>query len=226
MPAEPASPPPNVDPAIRTLAHWLRHLLKDRTAPLLVGLGGPGGSGKSTLARQLAATLPQATILALDHYRKPRAERAASGLRGSAPAGNHLDLLAEHLKRLAAGRPIEPPRYDPVSGTVSPGEPVAPPPLALLDGEAVLFEPIRPHVHQLIYVESDWRLQLQTRIDRDADQYRHPPEKVLQNFIDSNRRDFPRYSEPRRATADAIVRRVRSADNNADAWQLVTAPPA
>jgi uridine kinase len=218
--------PPDCDAVIATLAHWLQHLIKDRDTPLLVGVGGAGGVGKSTLARQLAASLPPAALLALDHYRKPRAERAASGRRGSAPAGNDLDRLAEHLRQLAAGRPIEPPHYDPVSGTVSAGEPFTPTPLVLLDGEAVLFEAIRPHVHRLIYVESDWRLQLQTRIDRDVDQYRHPPEKALQNFIDSNRRDFPHYSAPRRATADAIVRRIRSADDVADAWQLVTAPPA
>lgn len=213
------------DPVITTLSRWLVSLTSERATPLLVGLGGAGGVGKSTLARQLAASLPHAAILTLDHYRKPRAVRAAANLRGSAPAGNDLDLLAEHLRQLAAGRPIEPPHYDPVRGTVSPGEPFTPPPLVLLDGEAVLFEPIRPHVHRLIYVESDWRLQLQTRIDRDVEQYHHPPEKALQNFIDSNRRDFPRYSEPRRATADAIVRRICSAHDVADAWQLVTAPP-
>jgi Mg-chelatase subunit ChlI len=53
-----------------------------RRRTLLVGIDGRGGSGKSTFARELAALLPNATVVQFDDFYRPADERrlrAASG---------------------------------------------------------------------------------------------------------------------------------------------------
>jgi uridine kinase len=54
-----------------------------RKLTLLVGIDGPGGAGKSSLARALASLDPAMTIVAMDAFHRPAAERPRA--QGEAP---------------------------------------------------------------------------------------------------------------------------------------------
>jgi uridine kinase len=185
-------------------------------APLLVGIGGPGGAGKSTLCQALAKQQPDWRILATDDYRKPRSARAATGLRGSHPQANDVALLCEHLAAIKEGHVIRPPCYDSVAGTVSTGDRLHIAAVLLVDGEAVLFEAVRPQLDRLIYVDADWEAIIAARLARDQQRYGHSREKALATLEISNRQDFPRFSAPRKATADVIVHR-----DHVGGWRIV-----
>lgn len=98
--------------------------LLQRSAPAILGIGGPPGTGKTTLTRRLAGRLGRdhgvvTACLSLDDYYLPRKTRRqlartvhpAMALRG--PPGSHeLELLMGHLRDLIRGRGVLSPRFD------------------------------------------------------------------------------------------------------------------
>lgn len=97
--------------AAATLATLLERRLADRTAPLIVSIGGESGSGKSELGAALADELRTRNVRSLvlqqdDYFVYPpktndRKRRENIGWVGAQEIG--LDLLDRHLDALAAG---------------------------------------------------------------------------------------------------------------------------
>src|SRR4051812_20370587 len=82
--------------------------------PYLIGIAGPSCSGKSEVSRRLARIL-RAPTLVLDHYYKdlkhiPFEERVTTNF--DAPESLDADLIAEHVRLLKHGLPVEQPAYD------------------------------------------------------------------------------------------------------------------
>ena len=84
---------------------------------LVVGIAGGTGSGKTTVAAKLAAAMPPGRCITLEHdayYRDqgrlPPLEREK--INYDHPSSLESELLAEHLRLLRAGRPVEIPIYD------------------------------------------------------------------------------------------------------------------
>ena len=78
---------------------------------LLVGVDGCGGAGKSTLARQLAAALPDACIVKMDDFFRPRRDRQTP----REEIGGHFDwrrVERQVLAPLSEGRDGRFQRYD------------------------------------------------------------------------------------------------------------------
>jgi uridine kinase len=86
-----------------------------------LSIAGPGCAGKSTFAAELAARLRgrrvEATVLDLDGYLMPRAERARAGLSAYHPDAYDLSQARRDIERLTGGGEVAVRTYDKVTGT-------------------------------------------------------------------------------------------------------------
>ena len=122
--------------------------------PVLLALAGDSASGKSTLSRGIEFILGVGRVGRVctdDYHRYDRSARAELSVTPLAPEANRMDLMAEHLRTLAAGAPVTKPTYDHHTGTFGPDETIGP-------GEIVIIEcqlqwnsgmSLQPHVHDL-----------------------------------------------------------------------------
>ena len=189
----------------REIAAWLEREVAAAPAPLVIGIGGTGGCGKSTLSRWLRHHLPDARILSLDDFRRPRAQRPAHGRYGSHPEANDLPRLRKTLADFRKGRSIRQPVFDPVAGRAVREIRMPAAGILLADGEIAAHEAVRPWLDRFILVEAHWRTQLNVRLTRDLRERGCTLEKAVDLFLQSNLRDYPRYSAGARAGADAVL---------------------
>ncbi len=190
--------PTHLNPtSLGTFLQVLRWIKREAAAahhPLLVGIGGPGGCGKSTLSRWLRHHLPGSRILSLDDFRLPRNRRPPHGRYGSHPDANDLSRLHQVLADFRHGRPIVQPVFDPQSGRVSQEIRIPSARILLADGEIAAHESIRTAFDRLILVKAHWRTQLNVRLSRDLRERHCRLEKAIDLFLQSNLRDYPRFS--------------------------------
>lgn len=189
--------------APQLVAAILEARFQGRDGPVLIAIGGPGGTGKSTFARALAEHLHgDVAILTLDDYKTPRRERRQSGIFGAHPDANRMDLIADHLAAIRGGAPVQKPVYDPVTGDASRAEPFTPARWTLIDGEISTYRPFRDTVDFAVFIDSDWRTQLATRLGRDMDERKYSPEKAVATFLHSNLREFTEHGAESKSWAD------------------------
>jgi len=191
--------------AFEQVRAWLAREAAAASGPFLVGIGGPGGGGKSTLSRWLRHHLPGARILSLDDFRLPRKKRPPHGRFGSHPAANDLPRLHQTLADFRRGRPVRQPVFDPVAGAARKEIRVPAARLLLADGEIAAHESVRARLDRLILVDAHWRTQLNARLTRDLREPHCTLEKAIDLFLQSNLRDWPRFSRGARDAAHALL---------------------
>ncbi len=177
--------------------------------PLLIAVAGPSCSGKSTLARRLAADLG-GVVLPVDAYYKdlshlPPEERAQVNF--DSPEAIDREALAEAVRRLAGGQPIERPVYDFRTHTrTDRRERVPAAPVIVLEGLfALCWEEIRELCHLRVFVELEDRLCLERRLRRDTAERGRTAESVIRQYEESVRPMAERHVLPTRRFADVIV---------------------
>ena len=191
--------------AFRRIRAWIEREAAAANAPFVVGIGGPGGGGKSTLSRWLRHHLSDARVLSLDDFRLPRAHRPAHGRYGSHPAANDLGRLRKTLADFRHGRPLRQPVFDPVAGDVRSEIQVPAARILLADGEIAAHADVRTWFDRLILVEAHWRTQLNVRLTRDPRERGATLEQAIDLFLQSNLRDYPRFSAGARDSAHAVL---------------------
>ena len=183
--------------------------------PLVIGIAGGSGSGKSTVARRVADALRASASVAfldMDAYYRNFGQLALDERRRvnwDHPDAIDVDLLAEHLGELAAGRPVEKPVYDFVAHlraaetvTVSPAD------VVVVDG-ILLFadERLRGLCDVKVFVDADADVRLIRRIRRDQAVRGRPLEEILNQYLSSVRPMHLQFVEPSKRYADVIVPR-------------------
>ncbi len=181
-------------------------------APHLIGIAGHSGAGKTALARELAAALLGAPddVLSLDAYyvdRSGLAPAARARLDYDGPEALDWTLLRDHLRGLAAGRPIERPVYDfrrhvRGAGTVRlvPGRAV------VVEGRLALHDPaVRVLLGTRVFVATDPETCLHRRVARDTRERGRTVTAVRAQWEATVQPAFVRCVEPTRRHADLVV---------------------
>ncbi|NQT26326.1 dihydrodipicolinate synthase family protein [candidate division KSB1 bacterium] len=189
-------------PVESLVAELIQTVYRDHSKPVIIAVGGPGGTGKTTFSGKLADHLEDAAVLNLDHYKTPRQDRVESKLYGSHPDANHMALIHEHLASIRSGKLFESPVYNDTTGIADTQQSYHPKRFNVLDGEISVYREFRDLIDFTIFIDSDWKTQLNTRLFRDIQDRGYSREKVIQIFLQSNLKDFEQYGAEAKNWAD------------------------
>lgn len=181
---------------------------------MIIGIAGGSGSGKSTVARRIAESLHGARVAFIDmdayyrdHQELSLEERRA--LNWDHPDAFDLDLLADHLARLARGEAIDKPVYDFVehlraAETVR----IEPADVIVIDGILLLVdERVRALCDVKVFVDTDADTRLIRRIRRDMLQRGRPLEEILEQYLSTVQPMHLQFVEPSKRYADLVIPR-------------------
>ncbi len=186
----------------KVIAEVLCSLYKDHSGPVIIAVGGPGGSAKTTFSEKLASLVPEAAIISLDNYKKTRKQRFELGVWGPHPEANRIDLLIEHLKELRDGKTIEVPLYDLQTGEFNDTVPYSPVRFNIIEGEISTCDQLKDLIDFSIFIDSDLKTQLKTRLNRDMRERGHSYEKAITNFLKSNIQEFEQFGAQSKSWSD------------------------
>lgn len=180
-----------------------------RPHPMMLGLAGDSASGKSTLSRGIEYVLGEQRVGRVctdDYHRYDRLERAERGLTPLSPAANRMDLMAEHLRRLARGERVTKPTYDHHTGSFGPRETVEPQEILIVEGLLPLVERgIRDALDVTVFVAPEEELRHRWKLERDVFERGYSPSEVVAE-LRRREPDAERYVLPQRDHADIVTR--------------------
>ena len=180
--------------------------------PFVVGISGGTGSGKTTVAHKLSSAMPPGRCVTIEHDayyfdqgHLPPEERA--NINYDHPASLESGLLADHLRELRAGRPVEVPIYDFATHTRRDvTRHVRPAPVVIVEGILVFVEPaLRDQMDIKIFVDTDPDIRLMRRIRRDLEQRGRTFDSVRHQYYATVRPMHIEHVEPSKRWADLIV---------------------
>ena len=178
----------------------------------IVGIAGGTGSGKTTLALGLMDRLGEdkGVLIPNDAYYRDLSHLSPSDRSGhnfDHPDALETELLITHLKALAAGQPVEMPRYDFETHSRIEGEvkSLDPRPVIVVEGVLVLAdEALRDRLDLKIFVEAEPDTRLSRRLVRDQKERGRDTESVLRQYEATVRPMHDRFVEPSKAFAELI----------------------
>lgn len=179
---------------------------------LVVGIAGGTGSGKTTVAHKLAAAMPEGRCVTIEHdaYYRDQGhlspdERAT--INYDHPASLESTLLAEHLRDLRAGTPVDVPIYDFATHTRGTEKRrVVPAPVIIVEGILVFCDAaLREQMDIKIFVDTDADIRLMRRIRRDLEVRGRTFQSVRDQYYATVRPMHLEYVEPTKRWADLIV---------------------
>jgi uridine kinase len=205
--------------------------LHSASKPLIIGIAGGTGSGKSTVARRVAEALTAggaaASVAFIDmdaYYRNfahlPMAERRR--VNWDHPDAFDIDLLVEHLRRLAGGSAIDKPVYDFVEHVRAPRTVrIEPADVVVIDGILLFVDArVRELCDVKVYVDADADVRLVRRLRRDMAHRGRPLDEILEQYLSTVRPMHLQFVEPSKRYADVIVPR---GGHNAVAIEMIVA---
>lgn len=198
--------------------------------PVFLGLAGDSASGKSTLSRGIEYVLGAERVGRVctdDYHRFDRAERARLGVTPLAPNTNRMDLMAEHLRALSAGRPVTKPTYSHGTGTFGPPESVDPGEIVIVEGLLPLADPgARETIDVAVFLDPDEILRRRWKLERDVFERGYSAQQVVDEIL-RREADSAAYVRPQRESADIIVsfgRRPDAIDDEQLSARLIVRP--
>jgi phosphoribulokinase len=202
-----------MDPSVPSIAPRVAATAATGLRPVLLALAGDSASGKSTLSRGIEFILGVdrvGRVCTDDYHRFDRATRAEMGVTPLAPDANRMDLMADHLRELAAGRSVTKPTYDHHTGSFGPEERVAPGEIVIVEGLLPLADRgVRDAIDVAVFLEPEEELRRKWKLERDVFERGYSPKEVVDE-IHRREADVAQYVRPQREYADVIVRFHRS----------------
>ena len=182
------------------------------TRPLVIGICGGTGSGKTTITGRIIEALSESNVVVLeqDNYYKGFEELTFEQrvkVNFDHPDSMDTPLLAEHVKRLRSGEPIERPTYD-FANFRRLGETVRIEPRSAIIIEGILiFESraLRDLMDIKIFVDTDADLRFIRRLVRDIRERGRTMEMVVEQYMTTVRPMHLEFVEPSKRHADVII---------------------
>lgn len=181
--------------------------------PHIIGVAGGSGSGKTHFAKELQKTLgdDHCMILYQDNYyidQSSRFDGDGGSVNFDHPSSLDFSLLAQGLKALKTGAPIQIPLYDFKTHSRLPqtlaGHPKT---LILVDGILILHsEEVRAELDESIFFDTPETLRFQRRLDRDVHERGRTPEGVKKQFELQVRPMHDQFVEPSKNFANTVVK--------------------
>jgi len=188
--------------------------------PVLLALAGDSASGKSTLSQGVEFILGVGRVGRVctdDYHLHDRSARAALGVTPLAPQANRMELMAEHLRALAAGTSVSKPTYDHHTGTFGEDEVVEPGEIIIVEGLLPLADrAVRDAIDVAVFLEPEEELRHRWKLERDVFERGYSPKDVVAE-LKRREPDAAQYIRPQREYADVIVGFHRQAGRPDDA---------
>ncbi|HEU4697597.1 MAG TPA: uridine kinase [Gemmatimonadales bacterium] len=178
---------------------------------LVIGVVGGTGSGKTTVARAMCdAPGVEAVLIDQDAYYKDLSHLTLEERRlvnFDHPDSIDMDLLIEHVGRLAAGETIEKPTYDFVAHTrAERTERVTPKNVVLVEGILLFADArLRALFDIKVFVDVEPDVRFIRRLQRDITERGRTPETVIHQYLTTVRPMHLEFVEPTKRYADVII---------------------
>jgi uridine kinase len=181
----------------------LAHLSSARA----IAIAGAGCTGKSTLAAELATRLRgdgvDATVVDLDGYFMPRAERARRGLSAYHPRVFDLARARDDVGRLLAGEAVPVSVYDKVTGVPRDGGTLRLGDCLIVEGALALSDPLRDIPAFRVFLDASLEILLENRCRRER-ALGFDDASILHKF-QGLRADYEAHVQPQRRWAHLCV---------------------
>jgi uridine kinase len=181
---------------------------------LIVGIAGGTGSGKTTVVRKVIEALPEKEVIIIpqdayyrDNSHVPAGER--QNINFDHPDAIEFGLLAEHLRQLKRGNPVEMPVYSYLTclrsdETIT----VHPARVAIVEGILILADKgLRNMLDIKVFVDADADDRLGRVIQRDTEERGRDVHAVLERYHDTVKPSHLQFIEPSKRYADIIIPR-------------------
>ncbi|GIU81203.1 MAG: uridine kinase [Acidobacteria bacterium] len=179
---------------------------------MIIGICGGTGSGKTTIARKIIETVgrDKVALIAQDSYYRNLADMPLDErhhVNFDHPDSIDSELLANHIKKLRMGKPIEMPIYDFKTHTRSDKtERIEPKPVIIVEGILIFAEPkILKLLDVKIYVDTPDDIRFIRRLQRDIKERGRTVESVIEQYFASVRPMHFEFVEPSKRHADIII---------------------
>ncbi|MDQ3681097.1 MAG: phosphoribulokinase [Actinomycetota bacterium] len=177
--------------------------------PVMLAICGDSATGKTTISDGLVGALGPERITAAcvdDYHRYDRNERKALPFTPLNPQCNYMDIMAQHLKLLAAGEPILKPVYSHSDGSLSRPELVEPRDFVIIDGLLPLYtKPLRSSFDVTVFLDPPEEIRYEWKYKRDTSKRGYTKDEVAAD-LKKREPESKKFIHPQRANADIVVR--------------------
>ena len=177
--------------------------------PVMLGIVGDSAAGKTTLTSGIMRLLGEERMAVMctdDYHRYDRAQRRELDITPLDVACNYMDIMAQHLRLLAAGEPILKPVYQHENGTFGPPQYVVPRQFTIVEGLLGLStKAMRDCFALKVYLDPPEELRRRWKIERDCTKRGYTEEQVVAD-LERREPDSAAFIRPQRDAADMVVR--------------------
>ena len=197
--------------------------------PVVIGVAADSGCGKSTFMRRLTSIFggesklldigretntlvsDMTTVICLDDYHKwDRTGRKSNpewpdGITALHEACQKWDKMAQDVTDLKAGKTVDKPIYNHITGELDPDETVSPTPIVIFEGLHPMHDDrVNAALDLSVYLDITDDVKFAWKAQRDIAERGATMEEV-QAAIDARKPDFAAYVEPQKAKADIVI---------------------
>ena len=179
---------------------------------MIIGICGGTGSGKTTVANRILETVSADEVVFIQqdlYYRNlkdmPLDYRNAANF--DHPDAIDNELLANHLKKLQAGEPVELPIYDFRTHSRLPDTtPIEAKPIVIVEGILIFAEPrLLEQMDIKVFVDTPDDIRFIRRLRRDLAERGRTVDSVIEQYIGTVRPMHMQFVEPSKRFADVII---------------------
>jgi uridine kinase len=180
--------------------------------PVIIGVAGGSGSGKTTVVRKILDGIGDGQVSVIDHDRyyldhpDLRFEDRA-GLNFDHPSALDTELLAEHVRVLRSGAPVDIPVYDFRRHVRQPETQTIPVRPAIIVEGILVFEnaALRELMDVKVFVDADDDTRFIRRLERDMRERGRTLAQVIDQWQETVKPMHLEFIEPTKRYADIIV---------------------